>query len=244
MYSVLRGACKYARLPRFDESTILRPAMCCSGIRTFSNEQKPKEETSKPTLVARFKQMYKDYWYVLVPVHLVTSACWIGGFYYLAKRFSLHADSVSAHFIMYTFYSSGVDVVAVLKSAGVSDRFTDPIKDSSMGHLAVAYAMYKIATPLRYTITLGNLFFLSTLKSLTDASLLGGTTISIKYLQLWGYIKPMPSAEKLKEMYQETKQELRHRKYQIKERKDNMMSDIAKYKQEMDEIKKGELKNK
>lgn len=36
-------------------------------------------------LFARFKKMYKEYWYVLLPVHVVTSAVWLGGFYYLAE---------------------------------------------------------------------------------------------------------------------------------------------------------------
>jgi hypothetical protein len=40
----------------------------------------------KQSLFTRFKTMYKDYWYVLVPVHVVTSLGWIGGFYYFVKR--------------------------------------------------------------------------------------------------------------------------------------------------------------
>lgn len=37
-------------------------------------------------IVAKFKLMYKQYWYVLMPVHLVTSTGWLIGFYYLSKR--------------------------------------------------------------------------------------------------------------------------------------------------------------
>lgn len=44
-------------------------------------------ETSKLGLFAKFKLMYKKYWYVLIPVHVVTSAGWMFGFYYLSKRF-------------------------------------------------------------------------------------------------------------------------------------------------------------
>lgn len=43
-------------------------------------------EGKKLSIFQRFKQMYRDYWYVLVPVHLVTSAVWFGSFYYIAKR--------------------------------------------------------------------------------------------------------------------------------------------------------------
>lgn len=37
-------------------------------------------------LFARFKLMSKQYWYVLLPVHLVTSSFWFGGLYYLSSR--------------------------------------------------------------------------------------------------------------------------------------------------------------
>lgn len=43
-----------------------------------------KEE--KLSLVQRFKKMYKDYWYVLIPVHIVTSVGWFGSFYLSVKR--------------------------------------------------------------------------------------------------------------------------------------------------------------
>ncbi|KAK4879019.1 hypothetical protein RN001_007165 [Aquatica leii] len=147
-------------------------ARCYSEkIRVDSNLNNiEKRNGAKPSLLQRFKSMYRDYWYVLVPVHLVTSIAWFGGFYYLAK--------------------SGVDIVGILESWNVSHKITNSLKDSSMGYIAVAYALYKIATPIRYTITLG------------------GTTISINYLKRWGYIKPVPTKDKLKEMYTERKNNL------------------------------------
>lgn len=42
----------------------------------------------KLTLTAKFKKMYKEYWYVLLPVHVVTSTFWLGGFYYLSTRYA------------------------------------------------------------------------------------------------------------------------------------------------------------
>lgn len=155
----------------------------------------------KPSLFQRFKQMYKDYWYVLLPVHLVTSAAWFGGFYYLAK--------------------SGIDIVGILESWDVSERITTPLKDSSMGYIAVSYACYKLATPLRYTVTLG------------------GTTISINYLKHFGYIKPVPSRQELKDMYNERKEniietmkdkkvELKMKGGILKDKTDNLMGGIEK----------------
>lgn len=51
-----------------------------------SDHDTEKDEVKNLTLFQKFKKMYRDYWYVLVPVHLVTSAAWFGSFYYMAKR--------------------------------------------------------------------------------------------------------------------------------------------------------------
>lgn len=45
------------------------------------------EEHQKLGLFARFKKMAKEYWYVLVPVHVVTSCGWFGLFYYASVRY-------------------------------------------------------------------------------------------------------------------------------------------------------------
>lgn len=47
------------------------------------------EENKKLGLFARFKKMAKDYWYVLIPVHVATSCVWLGAFYYTSKRYEL-----------------------------------------------------------------------------------------------------------------------------------------------------------
>lgn len=44
------------------------------------------EGTEKLGLFKRFKALYKQYWYVMLPVHVITSAGWIVGFYHLSKR--------------------------------------------------------------------------------------------------------------------------------------------------------------
>lgn len=85
---------------------------------------------------------------------------------------------------------SGLDVVGLLEQMGASEKIINPLRGSSAGYVALAYAMYKIATPARYAVTLG------------------GTTASINYLTKWGYIKPMPSAEQMKKMYNARKDSL------------------------------------
>lgn len=171
-----------------------------ADVRHYSgNKQDEIEEpVKKISIFQRFKQMYRDYWYVLVPVHLVTSAAWFGGFYYLAK--------------------SGIDIVAIMETWNVSEKITNPLRDSSMGYLAISYALYKVATPFRYTVTLG------------------GTTLSINYLKKWGYIKPVPSTQQLKEMYQEKKETLI---YSMKDKKEELALKKDKLKDHTDNVLQG-----
>ncbi|XP_014203248.1 uncharacterized protein C18orf19 homolog A [Copidosoma floridanum] len=105
----------------------------------------------KQSLFQRMKQMTKDYWHILIPVHIVTSIGWAGVFYSAAKN--------------------GVDIAGMLESLNLSEKYLEMVRGSSAGHWAVAYALYKIATPARYTVTLG------------------GTTMCIRYLNKWGYMK-------------------------------------------------------
>nr|CAD7588069.1 unnamed protein product [Timema genevievae] len=180
-----------------------------------------KTPTEKLSLLQRFKQMYRDYWYVLVPVHVITSIGWFGAFFYMLQ--------------------SGVDVIAILENLNVSEKVINPLRDSKAGYLAISYALYKITTPLRYTVTLG------------------GTTVSINYLKKWGYIKPIPARDKLKEMYQERKdnllekkdtlmkettEELKYRREQLKEHTDNLMKTYRDKSKEMYQERKDNLLEK
>lgn len=102
----------------------------------------------------------------------------------------------------------------MLETWHVSEKLVNPLKDSSMGYIALTYAMYKVATPLRYTVTLG------------------GTTLSINYLKKWGYIKPVPSTERMKEIYREKKgnliESLHEKKEGIKETKEHIFKSYSK----------------
>lgn len=48
--------------------------------------QESVERKGLKGLFLKFKEMYRDYWYVLVPVHMATSAIWFGSFYYAVCR--------------------------------------------------------------------------------------------------------------------------------------------------------------
>lgn len=77
---------------------IQRPVIKLSGICTSTipsrlyatqseqNSGPKKPDEQKTGLIHKFKQMYRDYWYVLLPVHMVTSAVWFGSFYYTVRR--------------------------------------------------------------------------------------------------------------------------------------------------------------
>lgn len=108
-----------------------------------------------------------------------------------------------------------MDVVSILENFNISETLIRPFRDSSMGYVAVAYALYKIATPLRYTVTLG------------------GTTVSINYLKKWGYIKPVPSKKELKEMYLEKKENLMD---SVRERKEEFWHKTDKLRGKKDEF--------
>lgn len=51
-----------------------------------ANFENNLDDVQKLGLFARFKKMGKDYWYVLIPVHVATSCVWLGSFYYTSVR--------------------------------------------------------------------------------------------------------------------------------------------------------------
>ncbi|KAB7494249.1 C18orf19-like protein B [Armadillidium nasatum] len=138
------------------------------------------------SLFQKLKLMYTRYWYVVIPVHGVTSIFWFGGFFFAAK--------------------SGVDITPILEKLNISMPY---LLESDIGYYGIAYAMYKIASPARYTVTLGC------------------TTFAINYLKNRGYIKPVPTKEELKVMYEDKREELKEKSEEI----------VEKYQE-----KKGEMK--
>jgi len=134
------------------------------------------EDDSKLTLAQRFKKMWKQYWYVLLPVHGVMCCAWFGLFYGISV--------------------SGLDVISFLEFIHTPDILLDKIKHAPQaGHAVVAFAMYKIATPLRYMTTLGVTYY------------------AVKALSRLGYIKPMPSRKQLKAMIDVKRDEFRERRH-------------------------------
>ncbi|XP_017268595.1 uncharacterized protein C18orf19 homolog B isoform X2 [Kryptolebias marmoratus] len=133
------------------------------------------------SLYHRFKKTFKQYGKVMIPVHLVTSSIWFGTFYYAAMK--------------------GVNVVPFLEMIGLPESVVGLLRDSSSGYALTAYAMYKIATPARYTVTLG------------------GTSLSVQYLRKHGYFStPPPVTEYFQDKMEETKEKLSEKMEETRER--------------------------
>lgn len=152
-------------------------------------------------LVQRFKKTFKQYGKVLIPVHLVTSSIWFGTFYYAAMK--------------------GVNVVPFLEMVGLPESIVGLLRDSSSGYVLTAYAMYKIATPARYTVTLG------------------GTSISVQYLRKHGYLStPPPVKEYIQDRMEETKERLSEKMEETKERFSEKMEETKeRFSERMEETK-------
>ncbi|XP_038069112.1 uncharacterized protein C18orf19 homolog B-like [Patiria miniata] len=137
------------------------------------------DETGKPlSNWTRMKMMMKAYGYVIIPVHWVIAPVWFGAFYYAVKM--------------------GVDIAPFLLKIGVSEHHVGTLKNSGASNALMAYALYKIFTPLRYTVTVG------------------ATEMTIRWLRRKGYVKHPPRKEKtyrqsLKETVQEVKDKIDNR---------------------------------
>lgn len=152
-------------------------------------------------LFQRFKRTFKQYGKVMIPVHLVTSSVWFGTFYYAAMK--------------------GVNVVPFLEMIGLPESIVGLLRDSSSGYALTAYAMYKIATPARYTVTLG------------------GTSLSVQYLRKHGYLStPPPVKEYIQDKMEETKERISEKMEETKERFSERMEETKeRFTEKMEETK-------
>ncbi|KAH3776510.1 uncharacterized protein C18orf19 homolog A-like [Dreissena polymorpha] len=138
-----------------------------------SSQKNNEADDQNLTVFQRFKKTYKEHGKVLVGVHLVTSGIWFGSFFCAAKL--------------------GVDVIPLMEWLGFSDRIINPFRNSSLGDVALAYLMYKLATPARYTVTLA------------------GTNFMIPYLRKAGKIPPKNDSNSLRNLSKEKGKEVKQR---------------------------------
>nr|BAE34986.1 unnamed protein product [Mus musculus] len=168
------------------EQDILSKRVLSSSSTSQETPSEKKEETDplqdkSISLYQRFKKTFRQYGKVLIPVHLITSGIWFGTFYYATIK--------------------GVNVIPFLEVIGLPDSIVDILKNSQSGNALTAYAMFKIATPARYTVTLG------------------GTSFTVKYLRSHGYMStPPPVKEYLQGRMEETKELITEKMEETKDR--------------------------
>jgi len=160
----------YSKLP---PDTLLK--LKCSHIPNYSlmthnvsfSTSNSLNNKEKVGILQRFKNAYKEYGKLLVVVHLVTSAVWISSFYYVAY--------------------SGLDLLPLMQKIGAGESALKVIEKS--GNFAVAYLLYKIATPFRYAVTIG------------------GTQVTAHYLFKYEYMKPIPQQDSLGALFKESSEQ-------------------------------------
>ncbi|KAM3840065.1 protein FAM210A isoform 1-T3 [Vipera latastei] len=169
-------------------------------IEPNSLELDPLQDKSI-SLVQRFKKTFKQYGKVLIPVHLLTSSIWFGTFYYAALK--------------------GVNVVPFLEFIGLPESIVNILKHSQSGNALTAYALYKIATPARYTVTLG------------------GTSITVKYLRKQGHMStPPPVKEYIQDRMEETKERISGKMEETRDMISGKMEETKeKFTEKMEETK-------
>nr|VZI24656.1 unnamed protein product [Spirometra erinaceieuropaei] len=135
-----RNSILYAHHSFYQPSFIPRRSITNSSEEKPATPQEQKSQeapsTEKPTLIQRFKQAYKVYGKVLIVVHGVTSAAWLGAFYCIAL--------------------TGFNAGTLLESLQAPDWMLKPFQmaGGAVGTWASAYLLYKTVTPLRYLFTL------------------------------------------------------------------------------------------
>ncbi|KAF2903712.1 hypothetical protein ILUMI_02469 [Ignelater luminosus] len=102
-------------------------------IRNLSIKQH-KTLTKRPTYFQRFIKTCREYWYVAIPVHVVTSSVWFAGCYYITQY--------------------GFNILKILKRLHVRQDVIDFFTHSDMGHLTVTFALYKLLAPIRIATTI------------------------------------------------------------------------------------------
>ncbi|XP_015428593.1 PREDICTED: protein FAM210A isoform X2 [Dufourea novaeangliae] len=133
------------------KSSVAVTRYCDSKQCTKDDTQEPQKKLS---VFAKMKQLTKDYWHVLVPVHIITSVGWVAIFYVTIKN--------------------GVNIAKIMEFMHFGQKYLDMVQNSRAGNWALTYALYKMFTPLRYTVTIGL------------------TTMTIRQLSKSGLVKPLP----------------------------------------------------
>jgi len=75
--------------------------------------------------------------------------------------------------------------VTLLQWIGASENVISPFKTPGVGVAAVTYLMFKLASPVRYTVTIG------------------GTHLIVRYLRSLGYLPPIADNQRIRSLMKE-----------------------------------------
>ncbi|CAG2115031.1 unnamed protein product [Medioppia subpectinata] len=138
---------------------------------TKAKELDDWQQMRQLSLTKKLKFMFVKYWYISIPVHVITSGLWFGASYLVAK--------------------SGFDVKSILDVIKpfaeklplpefIINVLNSDTNAGSAGYVALALILYKLASPARYATTVGVSFY------------------SIEFFVKRGLIKPVPSVPAIK----------------------------------------------
>ena len=112
-------------------------------------------------------------------------------------------------------------MIPLLQSMGVGETVVKAFSNPAIGDVAVAYLLYKIATPARYAVTIG------------------GTHWTVRQLRRLGYMNPVPQGDSIRSLMKEGRTQMKDRaedvrdkiKEKTKDHVDSMRDNMQKKKQ-------------
>lgn len=108
---------------------------------------------------------------------------------------------------------SGVDVISLLEKMGLSDSLMQPFRSSSLGDFVIAFLLYKLISPIRYTVTLA------------------GTGFIIRLMRKRGTIPQVTESTKLRTLYKDSREEIKDKSSKFRERQRSRAKGRKKRKQ-------------
>lgn len=98
-------------------------------------------------------------------------------------------------------------MVPLLKWFGASDKVIAPFLRPAVGHAAVTYLLYKLFTPLRYTVTLA------------------ATQVTVRYLRRWGYLKT-PQDDSFRALVSDGKSKVKDKVEEVRDKVEDKMDEV------------------
>ena len=123
--------------------------------------------------------------------------------------------------------SRGIDVIPLLQSMGVGETVLKAFSNPAIGDVAVAYLLYKIATPARYAVTIG------------------GTHWTVRQLRRLGYMPPVPQGDSIRSLMKEGRSHMKEKASTMKDRAEDVRDKIKeKTKDHVDSMRDNMQKKK